>query len=283
MSAEKKKKETPFWVGGASSTLATAVTHPIDLFKVRKQTQIVKISYTELVTSLVRNEGVLGIYAGLSASIFRQLTYGTARFAVYDELKRKLSQRNALNGTTQLLSAVVAGTVGGIVGNPLDLAMIRMQNDGKLPLSQQRKYKWAGDAVYRAIREEGLARGLFTGISANIGRAVVVTASQLVSYDVFKASLLSYDFPDTLSTHFGASFLAGLVATTACNPVDVVKSRVMADKTGQYSGFTRVFAKIAREEGLGAFMKGWVTAYLRMAPQVVLIFVFYEQIKRLVV
>ncbi|KAJ3342938.1 Mitochondrial dicarboxylate transporter [Gonapodya sp. JEL0774] len=247
--------------------MATAVTHPVDLFKVRKQTQTVSTSYAELVRSLVKNEGVFGVYAGLSASLLRQLTYGTARFAVYDDLKLRLRRRGALNPSTQLASAVVAGTIGGIVGNPLDLAMVRMQNDGKLPAADRRGYKWAGDAVFRAIREEGLRRGLFTGLSANIGRAVVVTASQLVSYDVFKATLLDNDFSDSLSTHFGASFLAGLVATTACNPVDVVKSRVMADKTGQYTGFTRVFVKISKEEGLQAFMKGWTTAYLRMAPQ----------------
>lgn len=39
---------------------------------------------------MVRNEGVGGLYAGLSASILRQLTYSTTRFAIYDSIKARM-------------------------------------------------------------------------------------------------------------------------------------------------------------------------------------------------
>ena len=55
-----------------------------------------------------------------------------------------------------------------------------------------------------------------------------MNASQLASYDYFKAELLRRDiFGDNVYCHFTASFAAGTVATTVCSPADVIKSRVM--------------------------------------------------------
>ena len=36
---------------------------------------------------VVKNEGVLGLYNGISASIGRQMTYSLTRFAVYEYIK----------------------------------------------------------------------------------------------------------------------------------------------------------------------------------------------------
>lgn len=78
-----------------------------------------------------------------------------------------------------------------------------------------------------------------------------MNASQLASYDYFKRILLSIKgTQDGPVLQFGASFLAGTVATSThherssfrhrahpfptavCAPADVVKSRVMAAKSG---------------------------------------------------
>jgi dicarboxylate transporter 10 len=41
---------------------------------------------------IVKNEGIGGLYSGLSASILRQITYSTMRFGVYDKLKNFVSK-----------------------------------------------------------------------------------------------------------------------------------------------------------------------------------------------
>lgn len=46
------------------------------------------------------NSGVRGLYTGLSASIFRQMTYSITRLGAYDALKARLSQ----DGTFPLLT-----------------------------------------------------------------------------------------------------------------------------------------------------------------------------------
>ena len=42
--------------------------------------------------SIIRNEGLFGVYVGLSAGLLRQATYTTTRLGVYTALFDKLSQ-----------------------------------------------------------------------------------------------------------------------------------------------------------------------------------------------
>ena len=66
------------------------------------------------------------------------------------------------------------------------------------------------------------------GVVPTAQRAAVIAGVLLPSYDFFKQSLLEYGvMGDTVSTHFVAGFLAGVLGTAASNPVDVVKSRMM--------------------------------------------------------
>jgi solute carrier family 25 oxoglutarate transporter 11 len=40
----------------------------------------------DAVTKIIRNEGITGIYAGLSAGLLRQATYTTARMGIFQSL-----------------------------------------------------------------------------------------------------------------------------------------------------------------------------------------------------
>ena len=70
----------------------------------------------------------------------------------------------ATKSTVQSLRALVAGGVGGvcavIVGHPFDLVKVRMQT------AEKGVYSGAMDVVRKTIAKEGLARGLYAGVSA---------------------------------------------------------------------------------------------------------------------
>lgn len=51
---------------------------------------------------------------------------------------------------------MTAGAVGSFVGNPTEVALIRMTSDGHLPASERRNYKNVFDAISRIYREEGV-------------------------------------------------------------------------------------------------------------------------------
>lgn len=228
----------------------------------------------------------MGLYAGLSAALLRQLTYSTARFGIYEDLKARFApvptpenpkpRQSMLN---LVLMSSTAGFLGGIAGNPGDVLNVRMQSDASKPAEAQRNYKHAFDGLLRMIREEG-PTSIFRGVGANSTRALLMTSSQLTSYDVFKQFCLQrMGMGDDLSTHFTASLAAGFVATTICSPVDVIKTRVMS--AGGSVPILHLLSEASRNEGLLWMFRGWVPSFIRLGPQTIFTMVFFEQHKKL--
>ncbi len=105
----------------------------------------------------------------------------------------------------------------------------------------------------------------FRGVWPNSVRAAFMTASQVASYDIFKRLLISATpLEDGLTTHFTASFMAGVAAATITSPVDVIKTRVMS-ASGK-SSITQLLKDIYAAEGMRWMFKGWVPSFLRLGP-----------------
>ncbi|CAN6842408.1 unnamed protein product, partial [Brassica oleracea] len=93
--------------------------------------------------------------------------------------------------------------------NPADVAMVRMQADGRLLVVDRRNYKSVLDAIAQMVRGEGITL-LWRGSSMTINRAMLVTASQLAMYDSVKETILEKGLMrDGLGTHVTSSFAAG--------------------------------------------------------------------------
>ncbi|KXT03926.1 hypothetical protein AC578_9256, partial [Pseudocercospora eumusae] len=228
---------------------------------------------------IVKSDGVPGLYRGLTAALLRQITYSTTRFGVYEELKNRFGGGGQPSFGALVAMASTSGFLGGVAGNPADILNVRMQNDAALPAAERRKYKHAFDGLFRMIREEG-PTSLFRGVWPNSARAVLMTASQLASYDVFKRRLLELtNMGDTLTTHFTASLMAGFVATTVCSPVDVIKTRVMGASAKE--SIISLVTKITASEGVMWVFKGWVPSFIRLGPHTIATFLFLEQHKKI--
>jgi len=213
-------------------------------------------------THIIKNEGVLGLYSGISASLLRQMTYATVRFGIYEEMKQHVGPNPSFPLLVTMAS--VSGFAGGIAGNFADVLNVRMQNDTMLPVHERRNYKHAVDGMFRMAREEGL-KSWFRGWGPNSSRAAVQTASQLASYDVAKRLIMDYsNMGDTLPTQLSASFLAGVTAATVTNPIDVIKTRMMSAK-GNGSVLDLVM-NMYKKDGIRWIVKGWVPSFLRLGP-----------------
>lgn len=216
---------------------------------------------------IIKADGPKGLYTGISASLLRQLSYSTVRFGVYEEVKsRYISSNSGRDPSFPALIAMALGSgfLGGIAGNFADVLNVRMQHDAALPPKERRNYKHAIDGMIRMGREEG-ASSYFRGWLPNASRAAVMTAGQLATYDTFKRILIDYTpMGDNITTHFSASFLAGLAAATATSPIDVIKTRVMSATKKQ--GIVRLVGDIYKTDGMGWMFKGWVPSFLRLGP-----------------
>ena len=76
---------------------------------------------------------------------------------------------------------------------------------------------------------------------------------------------------------------AGLVATVLSNPLDVVATRLMAAKqtAGGGQGTVATVLALWRNEGVRAFFKGFRPNVLRIGTFNVILWMSYEQIRKL--
>ncbi|CAD5116281.1 DgyrCDS5188 [Dimorphilus gyrociliatus] len=291
-----EKKEIPkavkFLFGGSAGMGATLFVQPLDLIKNRMQLSGVggelrahKTSFHAF-TSILRNEGILALYAGLSAGLLRQATYTTTRLGVYTILFEKFSpEGKPPNFLTKAAIGMAAGAIGSFVGTPADLSLIRMTADGRLPVEDRRGYKNVFNALFRISKEEGVLT-LWRGCGPTIGRAMVVNAVQLATYSQAKQILLSTRyFKDDLFCHFVGSMISGLATTIASMPVDIAKTRIQSmkviDGKPEYSGAFNVLSTVIRKEGFFSLWKGFTPYYARLGPHTVITFIFLEQMNKL--
>ena len=237
---------------------------------------------------MVKHEGTFGLYKGLSASLMRQASFIGTKFGAYDLLKSAVPKDadGGLSFWKMTLCGLGAGAIGAAVGNPADLAMVRMQADGRLPLELRRNYRHGGEALMRVVREEGVF-ALWRGCAPTVNRAMIVTASQMAVYDKSKAVILKESgAKDGLAVQTGALFIAGVVAALTSNPIDLAKSRLMTmkpDAEGRmpYTGTMDCIVKTARSEGLGALYKGLIPTAARQVPLNMVRFISVEAMKKL--
>ncbi|KAK3313066.1 mitochondrial carrier domain-containing protein [Apodospora peruviana] len=261
----------PFWLGGAAASFAVCFTHPIDQTKYRMQ---VLQSRTSMLSTLYRfavRDGISSLWSGLSASVLRQSTYSTARFGLYNFLTRKITQqqpgatKQPLSAPATIACAGLAGGLAGMVGNPTEVVLVRMCADGAKPASERFHYPNAAVGLYQIWKQEGV-KVFGRGLSANVVRSVLMNVSQIAPYAAAKRTILARtSLQDDIRTHALASLFAGTVATTACAPADVLKSRIQSSASGKGgSSLSQVIRAGLASEGPWFLMKGWTPAWLRL-------------------
>jgi dicarboxylate transporter 10 len=282
-----KPRPYPFWLGGVAASIAACFTHPLDVAKTRLQTAKARQGLVGTLVGAARADGIAGVYTGLTASLLRQMTYSVVRFGVYDHLKGQLKPekgRKTLSPWAVAGAASIAGAAGGIAGNPADIILVRMTSDINKKAADRYNYPDAVRGVFRMVQNEGLA-SLFRGVAPNTVRAVLMNASQLATYDVAKDAILhtGYMKEGTL-LHFSASFVAGTVATTVCSPADVIKARIMSTSkdAGSPRNAVQNLQRAIQREGVGFLFRGWTPAWIRLAPNTILIFLTLEKLRLLV-
>ena len=131
--------------------------------------------------------------------------------------------------------------------------------------------------AFSGIYSEGGFQSLYKGTLPTTVRAALLAAAQLASYDHTKFVIKSNGLmEDGVPLHVVASLVSGFSATTAAAPADLIKTRVMADRSVSVAA---CIAKTWRAEGLRGFFRGWTPSYLRLGPHFIIAFPLYEQVR----
>jgi solute carrier family 25 oxoglutarate transporter 11 len=271
----------PFLNGGASGMVATTVIQPIDMIKVRLQLagegvatgpKPTPISVTK---EILAQGKVLDLYTGLSAGLLRQAVYTTARLGFFDTFMKNLAKRAEEKGTQvgfgeRAGAGLAAGGIAAFIGNPADLALVRMQSDGLKPLAERKNYKSVVDALSYIVRSEGV-RALWAGATPTVVRAMSLNLGQLACFSEAKQQLKTNTNWSPRTQTLAASAVAGFFASFLSLPFDFVKTRLQKQQKGPdgkvpYKGMVDCFKKVTAQEGMLRFYRGFGTYYVRIAP-----------------
>lgn len=270
----------PFVNGGISGMIATTCIQPVDMIKVRLQLagEGVKTgpkpTPLAITRDIISKGKVLDLYTGLSAGLLRQAAYTTARLGFFDTFMGSLKTRAEETGTKigfkeRAGAGLTAGGLAAMVGNPADLALIRMQADGLKAPADRANYRSVIDALTRISKAEGIA-ALWAGCLPTVVRAMALNFGQLTFFAEAKVRLKDTGLSPGMQT-LGASSVSGFFASFFSLPFDFIKTRLQRQTKGpggqvHYKGIVDVVTKVAREEGLMRFYRGFGTYYVRIAP-----------------
>lgn len=194
---------------------ATSVIQPIDMIKVRLQLagqglrEGPKPTSLSITRDLLRSGKFLDLYTGLSAGLLRQAVYTTARLGIFDSFMGTLTTRATASGSSigfkeRAGAGLAAGGLAAMVGNPADLALIRMQSDGLKAVGERANYKSVFDALGRIARQEGVA-ALWAGAAPTVVRAMALNFGQLAFFSEAKQQLKGTSLGSRTQTLTGMS------------------------------------------------------------------------------
>lgn len=174
-----------FGTSGLSVAVATGITHPLDVLKVRLQMQLVGqrgplTGMGQLFVKLLKSEGPRSLYLGLTPALMRSILYGGLRLGLYEPSKYACDWAfGSTNIFVKIASGLFAGAIATALTNPIEVLKVRLQMNPSLRKGGPTK------ELGRIVSEEGV-KALWKGVGPAMARAAALTASQLATYDETK-------------------------------------------------------------------------------------------------
>ncbi|PWW74094.1 mitochondrial carrier [Tuber magnatum] len=183
------------------------------------------------------------------------------------------------------LRSLVAGGLGGIFavisGHPFDLVKVRLQT------AQKGVYSGAFDVVRKTTAREGMARGLYAGVSAPLIGVTPMFAVSFWGFDVGKNIVRRiatvHDNQMSIAQISFAGFFSAIPMMLITAPFERVKVLLQIQgQTGEkkYSSGMDVVRQLYKEGGVRSVFRGTAATLARDGPGSAAYFATYEYIKR---
>ncbi|KAF8643327.1 hypothetical protein HU200_066905 [Digitaria exilis] len=284
-----------------AGVISATVLCPLDVIKTRLQVYGLPSNLSSGATppgkviisgfqQILKNEGLPGLYRGLSPTILALFPTWAVTFSVYNHVKGLLQSKDGNNCEPSVQANVLAASCAGIATatatNPLWVVKTRLQTQGMRPGVVP--YQSILSALQRIAKEEGI-RGLYSGLLPSLV-GVAHVAIQLPVYEKVKLYFAKRD--NTTVDNLGPTEVAmcssgsKIAASIITYPHEVIRSKLqeqVRDRLGavRYSGVTDCIKQVYKKEGFPGFYRGCATNLLRTTPNAVITFTSYEMINRL--
>lgn len=258
-----------FLAGSLSGTCSTLLFQPLDLVKTRVQQTGPSTSLVRVISTVVSQDKVRGLWRGLVPSLVRTVPGVGLYFSSMHQMKTSLCDGRP----TALQSALIGSSARALSGSvmiPFTVIKTRFE-------SRAFNYSSTAHALSSILRTEGL-RGLTKGLGPTLVRDVPFSGLYLMFYEQLK-TWVPEEVSRTQSSaavHFSCGLVAGLLASLVTQPADVIKTRLQLS-SGSGLRLTGAVLQIYRDRGLGGFTTGIVPRSLRRTLMAALAWTFYER------
>ncbi|XP_066484297.1 mitochondrial glycine transporter isoform X1 [Tiliqua scincoides] len=265
-----------FVCGSISGTCSTLLFQPLDLLKTRLQTLQPtingsgRVGMVNLLFKVVRTESLLGLWKGVSPSFARCIPGVGIYFSTLYVIKHHFLLDRSPTALESILLGGTSRTVAVVCMLPITVVKTRFE-------SGRFGYESVHGALKNIYRSEGV-HGLFSGLLATLLRDAPFSGIYLMFYTQTK-KLMPYDQLDPAFTplvNFGCGTFAGILASLATQPADVIKTHMQLSSE-KYLRTGQAIAFIFREYGLLGFFRGAVPRALRRTLMAAMAWTVYEQ------
>ncbi|XP_064645189.1 mitochondrial coenzyme A transporter SLC25A42-like isoform X2 [Lineus longissimus] len=195
LNTENKKELPPFprfLAGSLAGVTAVSLTYPLDLARARMAVTEKKrySSLSSVFLKIYREEGLRKLYRGFNPTVLGAIPYSGTGFFTYETLKKLHSEYSGKKNPSpleRLCFGAVAGLCGQTSSYPLDIVRRRMQTAGVFNLDT--KYPTILETCRTVIREEGLRRGLYKGLSMNFIKGPIAVGISFMTFDLINRYL----------------------------------------------------------------------------------------------
>lgn len=264
-----------FTAGALSGAIAKTLTAPLDRVKILLQVKggleggAIQLAAAKgnLIGSLVaigKQEGLAGYWKGNLPQVLRVVPYSAAQLYSYEVFKKFFTAEDgSLSVHKRLAAGALAGMTATILTHPLDTLRLRIAVDpscANLP------------GAIRVLLREGRGAAFYRGLGASMLGIAPYMALELGTYDLLPKELNS----------FSRGFIAALVATASCYPLDTIRRRIQLE-AAQRLPWDKAALAILREDGIGGMYRGFVPNALKNLPNKGVKLSVFDKAKRLLV
>ncbi|XP_026750691.1 mitochondrial glycine transporter B-like isoform X1 [Galleria mellonella] len=276
-----------FLAGSFSGTFSTILFQPLDLVKTRLQNPSQNVftatvngriqpGMINIFTNIIRQEHVIGLWRGMVPSVARCVPGVGLYFSSLHWLKVKIGKtRNQDLGAMEAVAlGVVARTMSGVALIPITVIKTRYE-------SGVYKYNSLGGALKSIYRAEGI-RGLSCGLGPTLARDAPFSGLYLMFYTQTKQAVPKewMQSPSAASViHFSCGIIAGIAASLATNPADVLKTKMQLYPDKFPNAFSAALY-VHQNYGIKGYFKGAVPRMLRRTLMAAMAWTVFEEITR---
>ncbi|KAK5810807.1 protein MITOFERRINLIKE 1, chloroplastic-like [Gossypium arboreum] len=179
----------PPTAGAMGNIVSSAIMVPKELITQRMQAGA-KGSSWQVLLRILEKDGILGLYAGYSATLLRNLPAGVLSYSSFEYLKaavlRKTKQTN-LEPIQSVCCGALAGAISASLTTPLDVVKTRLMTQVHGNKVAAAMYSGVNATVKQIFKEEG-----WIGLTSGLGPRVVHSACfSALGYFAFETARLA--------------------------------------------------------------------------------------------